>query len=224
MLYRQKKDTYIRNYDGIGYIHSTGLFNDRVVNESGAVFLTALSRRAQSLEELIEKVMPAFTGADKETLLKDGKEFYDALTEDGFLVRGETEEEMNRNDIGFSYKSFDPKTVKNDFTPTIQRADSDTQTYLENHFQGKPHLNSFQIELTSRCNERCVHCYIPHKYKLYDIKPELYYSVLEQLSKMNVLNVTLSGGEPMMHPQFIEFLRAAKKYDFYVPFRSRSIR
>ena len=102
MLYRQKKDTYIRNYDGIGYICSTGLFNDRVVNESGTVFLTALSRKAQSLEELIEKVLPVFTDADKETLLKDGKEFYDALVEDGFLVSGETEEELDRNDIGFS--------------------------------------------------------------------------------------------------------------------------
>ena len=104
MLYRQKKDTYIRNYDGIGYICSTGLFNDRVVNESGTVFLTALSRKAQSLEELIEKVLPVFTDADKETILKDGKEFYDALVEDGFLVSGETEEELDRNDIGFSYK------------------------------------------------------------------------------------------------------------------------
>ena len=216
MLYRQKKDTYIRNYDGIGYICSTGLFNDRVVNESGTVFLTALSRKARSLDELIEKVLPVFTDTDRETLLKDGKEFYDALVEDGFLVSGETEEELDRNDIGFSYKSFDPKTAKKDFTPTIRRADTDTQTYLENHFRGKPHLSSFQIELTSRCNERCVHCYIPHKYKLYDIKPELYYSVLKQLSRMNVLSVTLSGGEPMMHPQFIEFLRAAKKYDFYV--------
>ena len=216
MLYRQKKDTYIRNYDGIGYIRSTGLFTDRVVNESGTVFLTALSRKAQSLDELIEKVLPVFTDTDRETLLKDGKEFYDALVEDGFLVSGETEEELDGNDIGFSYKSFDPKTAKKDFTPSIRRADTDTQTYLENHFRGKPHLSSFQIELTSRCNERCVHCYIPHKYKLYDIKPELYYSVLEQLSRMNVLSVTLSGGEPMMHPQFIEFLRAAKKYDFYV--------
>lgn len=35
MLYRQKKDTYIRNYDGAGYITSTGIFNDRCVNESG---------------------------------------------------------------------------------------------------------------------------------------------------------------------------------------------
>ena len=39
MLYRQKKDTYIRNYDGVGYITSTGIFNDRLVNDSGTVFL-----------------------------------------------------------------------------------------------------------------------------------------------------------------------------------------
>ena len=47
-FYKQKKDTYIRNYDGTGYICSTGIWNDRVVNDSGTVFLT-LQRSATIL-------------------------------------------------------------------------------------------------------------------------------------------------------------------------------
>lgn len=216
MLYRQKKDTYIRNYDGLGYITSTGMFNDRVVNESGAVFLSALSREPQNLEQLADKIMAQFIDVDKETILTDAKAFYDVLAEDGFIIKGETKEELDSKDIGFTYKTIQPKTIREDFTPRIQRADSDTQEFLEKHFKDSPHLTSFQIELTSKCNERCVHCYIPHKFKLYNITDELYYSTLEQLSKMGVLSVTLSGGECMCHPKFKEYLRAAKKYDFYV--------
>ena len=206
MLYRQKKDTYIRNYDGVGYITSTGIFNDRCTNESGTVFLCALNRKPQTLEELVDKIMPAFSGENVslETILKDAQEFYDTLVADGFIVKGETEEELNSKDIGFTYNSVQPKTTREDFTPTIQRADSDTQEFLEKHFKDKPHLTNFQIELTSRCNERCVHCYIPHDLKLFDISEELYYSTLEQLSKMGVLSVTLSGGKCMCHPKFKE--------------------
>lgn len=216
MLYRQKKDTFIRNYDGVGYITSTGIFNDLCTNESGTIFLCALKRTPQTLDQLVDVIMPQFEGVDRATILNDAKDFYDGLVEDGFIIKAETEEELKKLDIGFTYNSVQPKTIRDDFKPTIQRADTDTQDYLEKHFNGKPHLTSFQIELTSKCNERCVHCYIPHKFKLYNITDELYYSTLEQLSKMGVLSVTLSGGECMCHPKFKEYLRAAKNYDFYV--------
>ena len=100
MLYRQKKDTYIRNYDGAGYITSTGIFNDRMVNESGTVFLCALSRKPQTLDELTDKIIKSFVGVDRETVKKDAEEFYEALIEDGFIIKGETEEELNAKDIG----------------------------------------------------------------------------------------------------------------------------
>lgn len=95
MLYRQKKDTYIRNYDGAGYITSTGIWNDRMVNESGTVFLCALSRELQTLDELAERIIKSFVGVDKETIKKDAEEFYETLIEDGFIIKGETKEELD---------------------------------------------------------------------------------------------------------------------------------
>ena len=81
MLYRQKKDTYIRNYDGVGYITSTGLFNDRCTNESGTVFLCALSRKPQTLDELVDKIAPSFAddNVPRDTIKKDAAEFFDTM-------------------------------------------------------------------------------------------------------------------------------------------------
>jgi hypothetical protein len=138
------------------------------------------------------------------------------LEEDGFIVGGETAAELDRKDTRFSYAVLDPKIIKRDFTPVIRRAERSTQQFLEEHFKGRPYLTALQIELTSRCNERCVHCYIPHENKISDIEPALFYDVLEQCREMGVLSLTLSGGESMLHENFCDFLRKAKEYDFSI--------
>jgi radical SAM protein with 4Fe4S-binding SPASM domain len=218
MLYCQKFDTFIRIYDNIGYITNQSVFNDQIADESGAAFLRALSREPQSLESLIEKIATEFIDADLELIKEYAIEFYNNLETDGFIISGETEEELKEKDKKnrFSYNAFEPKTIKNNFNPVIKRAAVDTYELLENKFRNKPHLFSFQIELTSRCNERCVHCYIPHENKVADIKPELFYDVLDQCKEMGVLSISLSGGEALMHPHFCEFLRKAKDYDFSI--------
>jgi len=215
MLYRQKFDTFIRIYDDIGYITNNN-FIDRVVSQSGAVFLSALSRIPQTLNELADKIVNQFVGVDIETIKQDVKEFFDMLEQDGFIISGKTEEELNAKDTRFSYKAFEPKTIKSDFTPVIMRTEKSTQKFLEEHFKEKPKLTSLQIELTSKCNERCVHCYIPHENKTDDIEPELFYNVLEQCKEMGSLSLHLSGGEPMLHKDFCGFLRKCREYDFSV--------
>ena len=47
--------------------------------------------------------MPAFEGVGRETVMADAAEFYAALEADGFIVTGETEEELAVKDRGFTY-------------------------------------------------------------------------------------------------------------------------
>jgi len=216
MFYCQKFDTFIRIYDDIGYITNKSDFSDRVVSQSGAVFLSVLSRYPQEFDDLVKKIIEKFIGIDKNTVKADAKYFYEMLETDGFIISGKTSHECEQKDTRFSYKLLEPKTIKTDFSPKIMRTNKSTQEFLEEHFKEKPHLMALQIELTSKCNEKCVHCYIPYENRTTDITPELFYDVLNQCKAMGVLNLTLSGGEPMMHKNFSEFLRKCKEYDFSV--------
>ena len=91
-----------------------------------------------------------------------------------------------------------------------------TQDFLEEYFNGKPQLTNLHIEITSKCNERCLHCYIPHEDKVSSIEPVLFYDILKQCRDMKLLHLTLSGGEPMLHQSFSDFLKRCKEYDFSV--------
>jgi len=217
MLYRQKHDTFIRHYGDFGYIVNKANFTDRVVDTSGSVFLSALSRQSQSIGQLCEKIAMSFIDVDMEMIKEDTTDFYAMLEEDGLIVSGETEEELDGKDKRFSYAAIDPSVAKIDFAaPPTNQTNGNTHDVLLERFKIKPHLVTLQIELTTRCNERCVHCYIPNDNKGSDIDPSFYYNVLEQCQEMGVLDLTLSGGEPFLHPQFCDFLRRAKSYDFSV--------
>ncbi len=216
MYYALRKGCYIRKIGDFGYIKSSGLFNDLAFDKSGQVFLSCLSRTPKSLEQLSEEIASSFVDITAEDILYDVKEFCDNLVNDGYVVCGETYREANDNNVGFNYSEVKQINLEEDYTPKNFRSETSTQEVLDEYFNSNPYLSNFQIELTSRCNERCIHCYIPHEYKNTDISPDLYYNVLDQLQEMGTLGVTLSGGEPMAHSQFKEFLLAAKEKDFYV--------
>ena len=44
----------------------------------------------------------------------------------------------------------------------------------------------------------------------------LFYNILEQCKRMNLLHLTISGGEPMTHDNFIDFLKKCNEYNFSV--------
>lgn len=216
MYYKIKNDCYFRVYGDIGYLTSTGLFHDRVVNTSGAIFLSMLSKQPKSLLSITKELFNQFIDVEDNLIKEDATLFFNMLVEDGFLTSGLTPEEAIAHDKQFTYAALDPITVRADYSNKISRVADDTQTKLDEYFSKNPTIFSFQIELTSKCNERCVHCYIPHELKLDVMEESTFYDLLNQLKQLGTWHITLSGGEPMLHPKFAEFVRAIKLNDMYV--------
>lgn len=68
--------------------------------------------------------------------------------------------------------------------------------------------------LSYRCNSRCSMC-SRWKEKSEDFSTEEAKRVLEQLANMGVVNVSLSGGEPLLREDFFELVSYAKKLGIY---------
>lgn len=215
MLYRQKFDVFIRHYGDVGYIVNQTMLTDRVVNASGAVFLDAISREGKDIDLIVSEIAEQFYDPPAE-LKDDIIRFYQILEEDGYLVSGETKEELDAKDERFSYHLEGVKTDKMDFTPAIFRNAQDSQSFMTAYFKEDPHLLSLQMEITSRCNERCVHCYIPHENKTETMSMQLFKSVVDQACEMGLLSLTLSGGEPMVHEHFTDMLEYVRDKDFSI--------
>ena len=227
MYFKQKSNVLFRNYGSFGYITDNRNFGykqannngndigDKIVSQSGAVFLSVLDENPQTLDCLAKRISMEFTDADIDAIKIDAKEFYCMLELDGFIVSGETLQECNEKDLHFSYKGMESQSEKNECSWTKGYKKS-TQEFFDEYFKGEPQLTNIHIEITSECNERCIHCYIPHENKVNSINTDLFYNILDQCKKMNLLHITLSGGEPMMHNDFIYFLKKCNEYNFSV--------
>jgi len=227
MYFKQKSNVIFRNYGAFGYLTDNRNFGykpandsrndigDKIVSQSGAVFLSVLSREPQTLDCLTKKISMQFTNMDIATIRADVKEFYYLLELDGFIASGKTLQECDEKDFNFPYKEMEPKREKEDCS-LAKIPKKSAQEFFDEYFRNKPQLTSLHLEITSKCNERCVHCYIPHENKINHIDSDLFYNILKQCKKMNLLHITLSGGEPMLHPDFIDFLRKCNEYNFSV--------
>ena len=138
MLYRLKKDAHVRCYDGAGYITSTGLNKRNTVDESGAVFLGALAHEGQTLDALADKLLAVFKGVDRETILPDAREFYDNLAAEGFLVKGESEAELDASDTKTGWNLPQDKDTVHFFLPGLNLEFLGFNVYLAQYMQRHP--------------------------------------------------------------------------------------
>ena len=81
---------------------------------------------------------------------------------------------------------------------------------------------SVQLDLTYRCNERCIHCYLDHddhgEMTTAEIK-----DLLDQMAAAGVFYLTISGGEILMRRDFFEILEHARARTFCIKLKTNGV-
>jgi len=73
---------------------------------------------------------------------------------------------------------------------------------------------SANLELTYRCNWRCVFCYNPRHHDRRGLSTAQWLGVLDDLRVLGTLYVALTGGEPLTHPDFFAIARGVRERAF----------
>jgi len=82
---------------------------------------------------------------------------------------------------------------------------------------------SVQLDVTYRCNERCVHCYLEHHDDRGEMTTAEIRDLLNQLAQAGVFFLAVSGGEPLLRPDCLELIAAARALTFNVKLKTNAI-
>ncbi len=80
---------------------------------------------------------------------------------------------------------------------------------------------SVHLDVTYRCNERCVHCYLDHE-DYGEMTTAEIRGVLDQLAEAGVFFLTLSGGEVFMRMDAFEIIEYARSLMFCVKVKTNA--
>jgi radical SAM protein with 4Fe4S-binding SPASM domain len=81
---------------------------------------------------------------------------------------------------------------------------------------------SVHLDLTYRCNERCVHCYLDHD-DHGELSREEILQLLRDLACAGTLILTLSGGEPLLRADFFAIVQYARALSFSVKVKTNGL-
>lgn len=88
-------------------------------------------------------------------------------------------------------------------------------TNIVNNKAYKLKHDSVYIEITSLCNLRCKHCFGDFgEVEISSISLDKFKLLINDFKKMGIKNIILSGGEPLLHPNFNEFMDVVLSENF----------
>lgn len=211
-----------RDYPEFGYLTDNRNFGydtasksclkvgELLLSKIGSIFYSQLSELPLDIVEIVNRLSRLFPDVQPSEIRKDAIEFYGDLHSKGFIYCGEdaADSSLTRS----HYLSYN-NTTASELLIAQNQAD---QSIYETTFGYAHRLTRVHIDISSRCNEKCIHCYIPIANKCSIMTAAMFELILNQCRELNVLNLTLSGGEPMINPSLKFFLLKCREYNFSV--------
>lgn len=215
MLLKLSKNAYVRQYGRFTYVLERVRAYDQVFSDA-EVFLRWITRMPMRKDDILRNICAVYADERPEVIATDFEEFILPLIEQKVILSGETVDELEMNEISFTYEVDDPKTINSHGQGGCGELGGEyLQDLLEKHFLEHPTIFDLQIDISQACTERCLHCYIP-KYGAVFLPLVQIKRVIDEFREQGGVGLSLSGGECMMHPDFDEIVRYARTKDLIV--------
>lgn len=70
-----------------------------------------------------------------------------------------------------------------------------------------------ELDITNICNLNCKYCYLPERGQK-TIKDEIFYKIINVLKKSRIKQITFGGGEPLLHPEVVGYVKYCVDHGF----------
>jgi radical SAM protein with 4Fe4S-binding SPASM domain len=186
------QDFFLRRESFGGLLCSIKHSSVYILNSTGYDILSYIINGHESFEDkdLIEYLHSRYPNIELNRIKYDINIFLYQLSQEGFIeIENARQEHINR--------------IKESSSPEFRGI-----LGVEPYVLSAP--LSVLMELTYRCNLRCMHCFSSSPRITEELNTEDWFSVIDELSVMNVPNVFLSGGEPLLREDFFDIARYLK--------------
>ncbi|PHO06610.1 hypothetical protein BFT35_10590 [Thermoanaerobacterium thermosaccharolyticum] len=86
------------------------------------------------------------------------------------------------------------------------------ETFIDKDFK----IKFCWLEITSYCNQKCLHCFMGDELNRDILDINSIKCIVKDLSEMGVEKVALTGGEPTLHPNFLEIINILGNYNIKI--------
>ncbi len=182
-MYKISPDVFYQIYGEEVYLRKVDTRRDYVFNEIVKDILDNLKTET-SFDELLANLQSMYnlTDVDATDFQNDIASFLNLLIQDGIVI-----------DCNATTKKRANVLIPEQFRDKC----------AENH-----QLWSVGLEITYRCNEKCIHCYVDNPINAKEeLTYEEYQQILDTIQSMGCMNVLITGGECTLHPDFLDICR-----------------